>query len=87
LNSAFSANQQQDTIVLTSEISSKLIAVFEKLTSAFNETDFIAIEEEVNNLSSLQEEGVFVEEIDKIKEAVLMMDYESAGNIMRSMLH
>jgi signal transduction histidine kinase/response regulator of citrate/malate metabolism len=71
------------------EIPPALKEVFNKLTAAFEKTDFMAIDEGMQSIKVLQSNSALDEtlnkEIEKIKYAVLMMDYDSAIKIIRSM--
>jgi HPt (histidine-containing phosphotransfer) domain-containing protein len=64
----------------------ELPPIFQKLTNAFAKTDFAAIDEGMESLSALNPDKVLQEELDKIKDAVLTMDYKSALEIMQSLV-
>jgi len=68
------------------EIPPELPSIFEKLTLAFKETNFSAIDEEIKSLNALNLDSTLKEDIDKIKDAVLIMDYERAVEIMQNVL-
>jgi HPt (histidine-containing phosphotransfer) domain-containing protein len=85
LKEAFSA-EQYNPLVITPELLSTLTVIFNKLITAFDETDFIAIEEGMENLSALQIDSDLNEEIEKIKDAVLTMDYEAAKEVMQNLI-
>ena len=73
---------QSDRLKIPPELSSTLSFIFEKLKKAFNETDFLAINEGIESLNSLNLEGALKEEIEKIKDAVLIMDYDGARAVI-----
>jgi signal transduction histidine kinase/CheY-like chemotaxis protein/HPt (histidine-containing phosphotransfer) domain-containing protein len=81
-------SQAFDTIPKTDEpvdMPPELYPVFEKLKTAFAETDFLAIDENMDILDGMNTEGALKEELDKIKDAVLTMDYDGAVEIMNSL--
>jgi len=65
------------------EIPPELPAIFEKLKKAFENTDFLAIEKLMRSLNDLRPEGALKEEIEIINDAVLMMDYKSALEVIQ----
>ena len=69
------------------ELPPELPAICEKLAAALDETDFSAIDEAVKSLDALNTGGTLKEEIEKIKYAVLMMDYDAAVELMRKFRH
>ena len=75
LKGAFALISQSGGII---EIPPELPHIFEKLTSAFYEMDLAVIDEEIEKLTALNPDGGLKEEIEKIKDAVLMMDYDTA---------
>ncbi|MCL2154723.1 MAG: ATP-binding protein [Leptospirales bacterium] len=68
------------------EIPPELLLIFEKLKTALNEMNFVAIDNEVTNIDKLNLSGALKEETDQIKDAVLIMDYERAINVMQKLL-
>jgi len=68
------------------EIPPELPAIFEKLKRAFENTDFLAIEKLMRSLNDLRPGGALKEEIEIINDAVLMMDYDSALEVMQRLL-
>jgi signal transduction histidine kinase/CheY-like chemotaxis protein/HPt (histidine-containing phosphotransfer) domain-containing protein len=68
------------------EIPPGLPLIFERLAAAFDETDFLGIDEGIESLDALNPGGLLRDEIERIKDAVLMMDYEGAKEIMRRLL-
>ena len=51
-----------------------------------SETNFLQVERWIAALDKLHPSGALMEEIDQIKDAVLIMDYECATEIIRKML-
>jgi len=75
-------NQNHDPIVIPPE----LPPIFEKLGAAFAAMNFIAIDEGMESLNALNPSGALKDEIERFKDAVLMMDYEGAAKIMQELL-
>jgi CheY-like chemotaxis protein len=75
LQEAFSATDPADEPM---EIPPELPAILLRLTVAFSETDLALIDTEVENLDALNPAGSLKNEIERIKDAVMMMDYDSA---------
>ncbi|MCL1815602.1 MAG: response regulator [Treponema sp.] len=67
-------------------IPAELPSVFEKLKTAFEKNDFEAMDEGMQSLNALMADGALKEEIDKINEAVLMIDYKGAMKVMDKLL-
>ena len=67
------------------EMPSELPVICGKLAEALGETDFQAIDDAVKTLDALNVTGALGEEIEKIKYAVLMMDYEGAIELVRKL--
>ena len=63
---------------LSTKQKEELSLVFSKLRTAFKENNFSAIDYEIKELELLNSEGSLKLEIEKIKDAVLIMDYNSA---------
>jgi HPt (histidine-containing phosphotransfer) domain-containing protein len=68
------------------EIPPELPSIFDKLKAAFTENNFSEIDKEVENLDALNPTGALKEEVEKIKDAVMMMDYDGALTVMRDLL-
>ena len=68
------------------KISRELARVFERLKLAFSENDFSAINDGMESLDAISLSSALKEEIEKIKDAVLMMDYEGAIEVMSELL-
>jgi HPt (histidine-containing phosphotransfer) domain-containing protein len=66
------------------EILPELPHILEEMTAAFADTDFIRIDNAIENLNALNIGGALQEKIEQIKDDVMMMDYEgAAGNIKK----
>ena len=63
----------------------ELPPILEKLTVALTKTDFLAIDEGIESLNELNLSGTLKDEIERLKDAVLMTDYEDAVKIMREL--
>jgi PAS domain S-box-containing protein len=68
------------------EIPKELPPILARMTTAFEETDYLAINEEINSLDALKPEGALKTEIERIKDAILVMDYEGALGVMQGLL-
>jgi len=75
-------NQNRGPIVIPPE----LPPIFQRLTAALTETDFLAIDEGIESLDALNPSGTLKDEIDRLKDAVLMTDYKGAIKIMKALL-
>jgi len=75
-------NQNRAPIVIPPE----LPPIFERLTTALTEMDFLAIDEGMERLDALNPGGTLKDEIERLKDAVLMMDYDGAKEIMQKLL-
>jgi PAS domain S-box-containing protein len=83
LSAAFEKkNQNREQIVIPPE----LPPIFKKLTAALTEMDFLGIDEGMERLDMLNPAGALKEQIERLQDAVLMMDYESAIKIMKELL-
>jgi CheY-like chemotaxis protein len=87
LTGAFSEKSLfQSPLKITPEMSSMLKVIFDKLVIAFDEPDFIAINQSMEELNSINPGGALQEELEKIKDAVLVMDYDNANETMQDLL-
>ena len=68
------------------EIPPELPPIFKRMTAAFNDMDFTAIDAAIESLNALNPAGALKEEIEKIKDSVLIMDYEGAVAVMGELL-
>ncbi|MCL2044071.1 MAG: transporter substrate-binding domain-containing protein [Treponema sp.] len=69
---------------VTPELAKALLPIFDQLEAAFTETDFSAIDEGIKSLNAFNPEGPLKEVIEKIKDAVLVMDYDAAVEVMEN---
>ena len=76
------AEKEKDNMEII--LSPESLSLFDKLTDALNKTDFIAIEETMKSLDTLNPDGALHEEIEKIKDAVLIMDYIAALEVVNT---
>jgi HPt (histidine-containing phosphotransfer) domain-containing protein len=87
LKEAFAEKMQsRDSLEIPSELSAILKVILEKLIIALNQNDYLTIDTEVENLNALNTKGALKEEIEKINDAVLMMDYNGALGIMENLM-
>jgi CheY-like chemotaxis protein/HPt (histidine-containing phosphotransfer) domain-containing protein len=84
LTRAFPIKKQSGDLI---EIPPGLPPVFEKMTTAFEEMNFPVIDEAIKELDAFNSNDVLVEEFDRIKNAVLMSDYEVAREVMQKLLN
>lgn len=74
------------------EVPLALLVVLKKLAAAIAKTDFAAIDKAIETLDALKENGELKEgtplneETEKIKDAILMMDYESAVKVIKTFI-
>ena len=66
----------------TFEIPPELPPILSRITEAMAETDFSAVYEEVDNLNALELDGAIKEEIEKLTEALMIMNYDHAEIII-----
>ncbi|MDR0290401.1 MAG: response regulator [Treponema sp.] len=67
------------------DIPPELPPIFRKLSAAFADYDFLAIEEGIKSLDALSPSDALRDELDKIKEAVIVADYETALQVMEGL--
>jgi signal transduction histidine kinase/CheY-like chemotaxis protein/HPt (histidine-containing phosphotransfer) domain-containing protein/HAMP domain-containing protein len=67
------------------EIPPELPVIFRRLSDAFDEFDMLHVEEELAALDALPINGALKEEIRKIKDSAMMMDYDDATETMRKL--
>ena len=80
--STISSNPSDGLLIVPPE----LPHIFERLIDAFSETDLLLIDKEVENLNALNMSGALKEEIEYIKDLVMMMSYDEAAEQMRKLL-
>ena len=66
------------------EIPEELSLIYKRLLKAFGEFDLQHIEKEMEAINELHLNGAIKEEIEKIKDAVMLMDYDSAAELMKN---
>jgi signal transduction histidine kinase/CheY-like chemotaxis protein/HPt (histidine-containing phosphotransfer) domain-containing protein len=82
LKEAFSViYQDSDPIVLPPE----LPGIFNRLQTAFGEQNLLHIEKETAALDTLHLSGALKEEVEKIKDSMMMMDYDGATEMMQKL--
>jgi len=83
LSSAFDKKNQNRAPVV---IPPALPPIFQRLSAALTKTDFLAIDESIESLSEIKADGMLKDEIERVKDAVLMSDYDGAKDVMRKLL-
>ena len=68
------------------EIAPELPLIFKRLKDAFNDVDLTQIEIELENLNALHPGGALRDEIEKLKDEVMAMDYDGATEHMAKLL-
>ena len=68
------------------EIPTELPGIFEKLMNAFDELDLMIIDQEIENIDALCLSGKLSEEVEQIKNTVMMMDYTGAVESIQQLL-
>jgi HPt (histidine-containing phosphotransfer) domain-containing protein len=68
------------------EIPPELPRIFERLKNAFDEMDFVAIDNEIENMDALNLNDALKEDTEQIKDAVQITDYESAMSVIERVL-
>ena len=79
LKEVFSPEKQKSD---NQEIPSEIPEILERMLNAFNVTDILAINREIKNLDALELSGALKENIEQIKDAVLIMDYSKAAEVI-----
>ena len=72
--------------VTTISIPAELSPIFISLKEAFAELDLMAIDHEIEKLDALNISGTLKDEIEMIKDKILMMDYEGAASDMSKII-
>jgi HPt (histidine-containing phosphotransfer) domain-containing protein len=78
LNEAFSFIQNNGPI----EIPEELALIYKQMLKDFGDCNLQRIEKELEAINELHLSGALKEEIEKIKDAVMLMDYDSAAELM-----
>ncbi|MCL1982527.1 MAG: ATP-binding protein [Clostridiales bacterium] len=76
LKDAFSAMNRDSG---KKEIPMQMLQVFGNLLNAIDDVDFVLIEQELQNLNAMSVSGTLKDEIEQLKDMVMMMDYEGAA--------
>ena len=84
LEDAFVLLKQADTQILAPP---ELSPALQRLKQAFDQIDLVSIDKELENLDALSLTGTLKEEIEMIKDAVLMMDYDVATQSINRLLN
>jgi HPt (histidine-containing phosphotransfer) domain-containing protein len=80
LKEAFSLICQSNSPV---EIPPDLALIYKQLLNAFGKFDLLRIEKEISALGTLHLNGTLKEDAEKIKDFVMMMDYDSATELIK----
>jgi len=83
LKEAFSTASDDGVFVIPSEMPQ----IFARLISAFAKTDLMLIDKEVESLDALKLSGALEEEVEQIKDMVMMMNYDDATKKMHNLLN
>ena len=76
-------HRDDDPIFITPELAS----ILTKMKEAIEETNYVKIESEVRRLESLSLNGSLKEEIEELKDAILIMDYDNATGQIDRLMH
>jgi len=68
------------------ELSPELLAMLREMLVCFDTTDVVRIDEELENLNSLSLFGALKDAIEKIKDMIMMMDYDGAAGEIQKLL-
>ncbi|MDR2541840.1 MAG: transporter substrate-binding domain-containing protein [Treponema sp.] len=71
---------------ITPETSEMLKSIFEKLRTAFADSNFLAIDECMEELGSINTGETLEEELEKIRDAVMITDYNEALEVMQKLV-
>ena len=83
LEDAFVETRSEERPVI---ILPELRAVFEAMTNAFKEMDVMTINNELKKLDAMDMSSTLQVKIEQIKDAVMVMDYDNAAEIMASFI-
>jgi CheY-like chemotaxis protein/nitrogen-specific signal transduction histidine kinase/HPt (histidine-containing phosphotransfer) domain-containing protein len=83
LNDAFSLLDQEG---LPAELPQELAPIFGRMKEAFAEMDLTLVDKETERLDALNPAGALKQEIERIKDMVMMMDYDGAAELMDKLL-
>jgi CheY-like chemotaxis protein len=82
LKAAFAENETQES---PADIPAEMPQILENLITALTQTDFNAIDEEIDKLAALTLNSKAKERVERVREAVLMMDYDGAVQVINEM--
>ena len=82
LKIVFARTQQDGEIVIPPE----LILSLNSMVESFNTMEFVKINREINNLETINYPDELKDDIEEIKDAVLVMDYDSATTLIKRLL-
>ena len=68
------------------EIPAELPPILERILLACNETDFVQIDKELENMNKLNLNGVLKEKMGQIEDAVIMMEYDEAAKQIEQLI-
>ena len=68
------------------KVPAELRFLFDELKIAFYEADFSTIDNAIEKIETLNVDNALKGEIERIKDAVMMMEYDNAIEVMRSLL-
>ncbi|MCL2010795.1 MAG: hypothetical protein FWG71_09685, partial [Synergistaceae bacterium] len=86
LKEAFAVNSQKTQHNGPIEIPPELPLIFKEMADAFGEMNFAVIDKGLERLDALNTSGALKEEIEQLKDAVLIMDYDAAVEVMQKLL-
>ena len=81
---AFSIIEESEDLL---EIPLEIPSIFQRMKEAFSEIDIVRIDEEVQNLDALNLSDSLKDEIEQIKDMVMMMDYDGATERIQTLLN
>ncbi|MCL2019545.1 MAG: ATP-binding protein [Oscillospiraceae bacterium] len=87
LEAAFAVSGvERERFELSSEVLAKLTGIFGRMKTAFSEMNLEVIDDELENLEAVMPTDGLKDSLTQISEAVMMMDYDGAEQIMESLL-
>jgi HPt (histidine-containing phosphotransfer) domain-containing protein len=83
LENAFSEHQQNKDFIIPPE----LVLILTRMKDAFLRMEFVEINNELHNLETISLCDTLEREIEEIKDAVMVMDYSGATEMIQKLLH
>jgi signal transduction histidine kinase/DNA-binding NarL/FixJ family response regulator/HPt (histidine-containing phosphotransfer) domain-containing protein len=83
LKEVFAVSSQNDGLI---EIPPELPHILKRMLNAFGEINLLLIDKELKNLNALNYSSALKEEIEKIKDAVMIMEYSEATELINKLL-